>query len=136
MNTYTTRNQNAYLKPAAWQIAALLGAVIGSLVVFFTLLQWLLHLNLGIAGWYLLAGLLLGGVIALASAGMNRSAYTFDWSALTSLISSVLLCVGLFIFVGIGSPLLVGVVVLMLAVSTLLTLWVMLGKRLLGLPYP
>ncbi len=138
MTFYLAAHRYAYSLSTGIQFATLVAAMSASLIVFFTLLNWFLRIDFGISGWWILGGLLLAGVIALIRAGLDRPRYKVDWWALRVVGGNVLFCVATYIFqlMGLVSIKLVLLVALWLLVSVLITLWIQLGKRLIGLPYP
>ncbi len=135
---YFLAYQIAYNSSLWIQIATLFSAMLAALLVFFTFLLWLLSLNLGVSGWLLLGLMMLAGVVVLWMAGMNRKRYDIDLWSLAAVLSIVALCLGLYVFKLSGSLSLLtsALVGLCLIVSVLLTLWTMIGKRLIGQPYP
>jgi hypothetical protein len=129
---YSWVYKNDYLSSTAVQFKKLFLATAASLILFFTLLHYLLWLNIGTSGWLLLGLLLVGGVIALVLAGKDRSLYTIDWWSLIAVVSIILASVGTYIYKLQGHPLLMVACGVCLIVSLFLTLWVMRGKHIFG----
>jgi hypothetical protein len=138
MYFYLIAHRYAYNSPIGTQLSTLFGITAASIALFWTLLNWFMAIDLGTSGWLLLGGLMLVGIGVLFRAGIDRKDYSVDWWALSVVVANLLFCVATYIaqLYGSLSTLLLICVSLCLLISVLLALWILIGKRLLGMPTP
>lgn len=120
-----------------FQFNALFTSMASSIATFFLALDY--FLNLGYQyGWIVWGTLMLSGVAVLVKAGMNRVNYEFDWWAYSVVIAAAIFSI-MELVLQLRNTASTGMIILTLLwvlFSLLVSAWIILGKRMLGQPYP
>ena len=129
--------QRSYNSPWTVQVATLFGSTLVSVTIFFTLLEY--FINLGYQwGWWIWGVEMAAGLLVVASAGLDRTRYKWDWWAYIVVLSAAVFCVFILVFQLWGKISLMAAVscILWVIFTLLVSAWILVGKRLLGRPYP
>lgn len=129
--------QQSYSSSWYQQLMVLAATTTASITTFLLLLGFFIALGY-LWGWWIWGALMAAGVIVLATAGVNRTAYNFDlWSVIVIIASSffAILTVTVQLWGSVSTEL-IFYCGLWLIYTLLVSAWILFGKRMLGQPYP